>query len=287
MNGPAEDLTKRTESERSGAERSRREWLLCLGEAAVLMGLGGTIRQGKEGFWWAAPADAAGLPPGLYVPSNDGLSHALSSEGEYHPIPSGSETDYLRPRTAPFQSQWFSPADFRVLRRFVELMLGPTRKSSGASPHDTERDARASQAAAEWIDFSVASAPRVRQAARRVATAHRAVAAAYYGADTVAQLEAHEPEKICRAGLLWLEQESQDRHQNSFIGLLEAQQLELLKLISDDRPEKGAENPGTRFFALIKAEVVRAYYTSKAGLEELDFKGNAFYPASPGCSNSS
>jgi hypothetical protein len=60
--------------------------------------------------------------------------------------------------------------------------------------------------------------------------------------------------------------------------------LESLKLISDDRDEKGIETDGTRFFALIKAEVIRGYYTSKAGLEELDFKGNAFYAVSPGCS---
>jgi hypothetical protein len=59
-----------------------------------------------------------------------------------------------------------------------------------------------------------------------------------------------------------------------------------VKLISDDRPEKGTGNEGTRFFTLIKAEVIRGYYTSKAGLEELNFRGNAFYPVPPGCSGS-
>jgi len=92
------------------------------------------------------------------------------------------------------------------------------------------------------------------------------------------------PTESVQTGLLWLERESQSRHQSSFTSLQETQQIELPRPISDDRSQGAAENDGTRFFTVLKVEVIRGYYTSKAGLEELDFKGNGFYPASPGCS---
>ena len=44
--------------------------------------------------------------------------------------------------------------------------------------------------------------------------------------------------------------------------------------------------PQTRFFTFLKAEAIRAYYTSRHGLRELNYKGNWYYAASPGCPGS-
>ena len=38
-----------------------------------------------------------------------------------------------------------------------------------------------------------------------------------------------------------------------------------------------------KFFEIARTEAVRGYYTTAAGLEELDYKGNAYYADSPGC----
>jgi hypothetical protein len=57
----------------------------------------------------------------------------------------------------------------------------------------------------------------------------------------------------------------------------------VLGSISDARADKQTGNAGTKFFAYFKPEVIRGYYTSQAGLHELDFKGNSFYARSPGC----
>src|SRR5437016_14499853 len=104
--------------ERRKSELTRREWLLKLGEAAVLLGF--TDAAGEaEATHTSAPALGLGaqglaeLPPGLYQPSSDHLSHALSSDARFHPIPPGSETDYVRPRSEPFGPRFFPGRSFK------------------------------------------------------------------------------------------------------------------------------------------------------------------------------
>jgi hypothetical protein len=63
----------------------------------------------------------------------------------------------------------------------------------------------------------------------------------------------------------------------------ENEQRQILTLVSDEGSDKHIEHPGTRFFKLMKSEAIRGFYTSRIGLTELDFKGNAFYARSPGC----
>jgi len=270
MSRPDDNREHRQPAKPESTELSRREWLLRLGEAAVLLGIAGGGTAAIP-FERETSSSLAALPPGLYDPSADHLTHALSSVGPYYSIPPGSTTDYVQPPSGPFQPQFFSPPEFETLLRVVESMLGAGSESPA-------------QAVAEWIDLRMASAPAVRKGARLLSSDHRALAVSYYGAEAVANLESHDPDQTCRAGLRWLERESQNRYQSSFAHLPETRRIELLKSISDERSERAVENDGTRFFVLLKAEIIRGYYTSKAGLEELDFKGNGFYPASPGCS---
>ncbi len=133
------------------------------------------------------------------------------------------------------------------------------------------------QEVAEWVDLRVASAAAVRDAANRIGLLYRVLAVAYLGSAQVTELETANPEKTCREGLEWLS----NSHQ--FLFLAEEQQITILESISDRRSDEQNENAGTRLFTYLKAEVIRGYYTSQAGLKELDFKGNAFYARSPGC----
>ena len=58
------------------------------------------------------------------------------------------------------------------------------------------------------------------------------------------------------------------------------QQTALLESIG----RKGnGDAPGRKFFLLIRRYTVMGYYTSKVGLEELDFPGLRFYTQSPAC----
>lgn len=252
----------------------RRRWLLRLGETAVLLGFSGAVSDAKLDTPTAvasAPADAT-LPPGLYEPSNDHLSHALSSEARFLPAPEGSETDYLRPPAGPFRPQFLSQEEFKTVRRMIELIIGEPAALSGTVDE-----------VAEWIDLRLSNATAVREAAQRLAPDHRALAVAYYGPGRVQEAETADPPKTCRDGLRWVEGESRRLHQKSFLLLEESLQMRLLEAISDNRPDRSEENAGTRFFRWLKGEIIRGYYTSQAGLKELDYKGNAFYAEPPGC----
>ena len=275
--------------ERRKSELTRREWLLKLGEAAVLLGF--TDAAGEaEATLTSAPAlglgaqGLAGLPPGLYQPSNDHLSHALSSDSRFHPIPLGSETDYVRPRSEPFEPQFFSRQEFQTVERLAELMLGETRARSNAAVAAKSESEGIHTVVTQWIDFRVSSAAAVGAAARRLAPDHRALAVSYYGtAAPVEELETFDPPGITREGLRWLGEWSQRRHAKVFLALAEGEQIGILKEVSDDRPDMTTENAGTRLFKFIKAEAIRGFYTSRMGLKDLDYRGNAFYAESPRC----
>jgi hypothetical protein len=227
--------------------------LVTIGETAVGVGLVADA---------LAENPAKPLPPGLYEPSGDHLSHALMSADQFHPIPPDCPTDFVRPRNGKFEPQFFTLSEFPIVRRLTELVLG-------------EGSPELSQEIAEWIDLRVASAEGILQAELRLQPLHRTLAAAYYGSSQKEDKRTLDPAAIYRAGLTWLPAD--------FLSLTVARQLALLQTVSDERRDEQFQNSGTRLFDFVKAEIVRGFYTSKVGLKELDFKGNAFYARSPGC----
>ncbi len=245
-------------------DQTRRDLLVILGQTATASALFPLM---------ARAADTPALPPGVYLPSSDHLGHALMSSERYHAIPPGCPTDYVRPATGPFEPQFFSKPDFAVIRRMVQLILGEPSDDT-KSVHET----------AEWIDLYVASADGVRAAARKLTPLHRALAVAYHGVDRVERVATEDPAQTCRDGLAWMSHAAGTTYGKEFLKLPPPEQISFLQSFSDARADKQSENPGSKFFQLIKAETIKGFYTSQAGLKELDFKGNAFYARSPGCS---
>jgi len=275
-----DDEKSKIDEGKPGGAITRREWLLSLGGAVVLAGYSGVPGEAST---QTAAADASALPPGLFVPSLDHLTHALTSDNPFHPIPLGSETEYVRPRSGPFVPQAFAREEFPVIRRLVEIILGEDLKSSDET-HAPGAPASICDEVAEWIDLVVASAPTVRALALNLPAEQRALAVAYFGAEEpVRELETSEPERVCREGLAWLGEESQRRFAMNFLDAAPVEQAELVISVSDARTNKTAANAGTRFYDLLKAESIRGFYTSRRGLKELDFKGNSFYAEPPGC----
>jgi Gluconate 2-dehydrogenase subunit 3 len=253
---------------------TRRELLLNLGSAVILSGLPGLSPEtGPNSQSARAP-----LPPGLYSPSVDHLTHALNSEDPFVAAPAGTETEYCKRRSGAYDPQAFTPREFQVVRRLVELILGDDLKTS-AQAHGGIYDE-----VAEWVDLVVRSAPQVREAARSLSSGHRSLAVAYFGTEEpVRELETFEPERVCREGLGWLDEESNRRYGKAFLETESGDQAALLQTISDARADKSVANAGTRLFDFLKAESIRGFYSSRVGLKELDYKGNAFYGTSPGC----
>jgi Gluconate 2-dehydrogenase subunit 3 len=263
-----------------GVALTRREWLLSFGSAVVLSGFRGVPAEAAQ----MGLAPLTSLPPGLYQPSLDHLTHALSSEGRFVSAPPGSETEYVRPRSGPFVPQAFPPNDFAIVRRLVEIILGEDLQTAAEKP-DPGPPANLYDEVAEWIDLVVASAPAVRKAARNLPADQRALAVAHFGSDEpVLHLETFEPERIFRDGLTWLGEESQLRFAKNFLEVAASGQAELVQAISDLRSDRSPTHAGTRLFDFLKEEIVRGFYTSRRGLKELDYKGNSFYGESPGCS---
>src|SRR3984885_4904892 len=172
-------------------ELSRRQWLLRLGEMVVLAGVSGLVPESAAALLGAgqggSPA-AAALPPGLYDASPEHLVHALSSGGKKWFPPPGSETDYVQPNSLPFQPQFFSVEEFRVVTRFVEILLGDV-------------DATALSQATLWFDLWLHSAAGVRAAAQQLDPLHRLLAVAVNGEESVRALETADPQSVARAGL--------------------------------------------------------------------------------------
>jgi hypothetical protein len=217
---------------------TRREWFMQLGAGVVLTGCS------------ASDLGAAELPPGVYEPSRDHLSHALAGHG----LAAGSETELVEVRPPFFKSNEYL---------FIELL---TAALLGETP-----DAPIVHEVADWIDLTVGESSAVRNAALALTSAHRTLAVHYYGAKAVQELEELDPQAICREGLAWFKSGNP------------AESIDL-EAISDDRREPGVENAGTRFFAYLKRRVIEGFYTSRTGLEELGRGNPNFYASPPGCS---
>ena len=165
----------------------------------------------------------------------------------------------LKTATAPLPDppapRYFAPEDFSLIQELVGLMLG----EEPTAPPVPE--------IAVWIDLIVGRSDSVRSSARSLTPAHRRLAVDFYGDDTVRELENEEPQAICRAGLAALK--------GTGFGNLDTT-ARLAQLV-------GLENAGDSFIAWLKRRVLDGFYTSRQGLQELDYKGNAFWPESPGC----
>ena len=259
----------------SVASVTRRELLFTLAGTAVHSGIRGLPLLGG-----AQSAARVQLPPGLYQPSFDHLNHALTNETPFVAIPPGAETEYVRPRSGTFVAQAFTAAEFQFVRLLVEIILGEDLndlEKLSMAPGDIYDEV------AEWIDLVVASAPRIRTLARNLPADQRALAVACWGREAIAEMETFEPERICREGFAWLSEEAQRRFAKNFIDADPANKLELVHTISDLRPDKSVMHAGTLLFDFLKAESIRGFYTSRMGLKELKYQGNAFYGSSPGC----
>jgi gluconate 2-dehydrogenase gamma chain len=88
----------------------------------------------------------------------------------------------------------------------------------------------------------------------------------------------HEP---FRRGLAWLDHASGT--QRSFAELPAAEQTGLLDRLAYKKNHRAQDKPGQDFFKLVRRYTVMGFYTTKIGLEALDFPGLKFYAKSPAC----
>jgi hypothetical protein len=249
---------------------TRREWILRLGELVALAGVSGALPEFAAACAQEQGKEVSAIPPGLYEASQDHLVRALSSGGKNWSPPQGGETEYAVPDTTPYLPRFFSPEEVKVITRMIEIFLGKV-------------DAVTVSETVQWFDCWLHSAAGVRNAALHLDPLHRILAVAYYGEDSVRELENSHPDDIARVGLRALQEFASKRYGRDFMQLNDAEQVDLLRVAGKLEPRTDAQ----RFFDLARKEAIRGYYTSAKGLEELDYKGNGYYTESPGCERQS
>ena len=86
-----------------------------------------------------------------------------------------------------------------------------------------------------------------------------------------------------RSGLAWLDAFATEKKGANFSALGSSDQDELLRKLAYRAEQSRTEIEGQEFFAVMRRYTVIGYYTSRPGLEELNYPGLRFYSASPEC----
>lgn len=86
-----------------------------------------------------------------------------------------------------------------------------------------------------------------------------------------------------RDGVAWMNANANQVHGRNFVSLDATQQQGLLEPLAYRKFYKPGGEPGQKFFALFREYTLMGFYTTKIGLQQLDYPGFRFYAQSPGC----
>jgi Gluconate 2-dehydrogenase subunit 3 len=145
-----------------------------------------------------------------------------------------------------YRPQYFSASQYQTVEQLAELILPATHDAAGKSQPGAKH-----AGVAEFIDFMVFSDPSL-------------------------QPEFHR-------GLQWLDHAAAPAP--TFFQLAAAQQQALLERLAYKAHQRETEKAGQQFFRLFRRYTVMGFYTTRIGLESLDYPGLKFYAASPGCTH--
>jgi gluconate 2-dehydrogenase gamma chain len=86
-------------------------------------------------------------------------------------------------------------------------------------------------------------------------------------------------------GLMWLDNTCTDRYGNVFLACTAEQKKEIVELIAFRKNAKADHSlrQGVSFFAFLRNMTCDAFYTSKIGIEDLQYIGNTSVREFPGC----
>lgn len=174
------------------------------------------------------------------------------------------------PKT-PYQPQFFTPEEFKSVERLAELII----------PNDGKPGAREA-GVAEFIDFMVANSVDVRRKSYQPQTTRKAVLEYERIPDALQSQQGLQYQ--FRYGVNWIEAHSRRLFGRPFLECSEEQQTEMLEhLAYKDRYREGEED-GRNFFKMMRQYTVSGFYTTRTGLEQLDFKGlQVFWTEKPEC----
>lgn len=154
----------------------------------------------------------------------------------------------------PYAPKFFTPPEYTAVVTLAELILPRTAEPHIAGkPHAAIPPSQAGATdagVAEFIDFMVANDPTLQPAFRQ--------------------------------GLVWIDAASAPQR---FLALAPAQQTSLLERLAYKKNFRPEDKPGQEFFSIMRRYTVMGFYTTRLGLESLDYPGLRFYAESPSVPN--
>ena len=187
-----------------------------------------------------------------------GFSRWSFAFAEPAPQNSNQHTHHIAPspnnaRPAKYTPRFFSAAEYQDIRLLAELILPRTTADPASKPHASLKpgEAGATDAGvAEFIDFMASH-------------------------DAALQ-------PVFREGLVWINSASAP---HTFVSLGSADQTALLTRLAYKKDFRSNEALGQHFFSTMRRYTVMGFYTSRLGLEALDYPGLRFYATSPSVPN--
>jgi hypothetical protein len=181
-------------------------------------------------------------------PSRRELLQALTLASAAAAFPGFSRWSYalaeLRTLQPAYRPVFFSSSQYQTVELLAELILPATHDAAGkAQPGANEAGV------AEFIDFMVFSDPSLQAEFQH--------------------------------GLQWLDHAAAPAP--TFFQSARAQQHAILERLAYKAHQRETEKAGQQFFRLFRKYTVMGFYTTRIGLESLDYPGLKFYAASPGC----
>jgi hypothetical protein len=86
-----------------------------------------------------------------------------------------------------------------------------------------------------------------------------------------------------RGGLAWLDNECRDRFNKTFIACVEQERRAILDDIAFPKRAKPEHSHGVAFFNSFRNLTASGFWSSKMGIEDLQYQGNRFVPEWQGC----
>ena len=162
---------------------------------------------------------------------------------------------------APFSPAFFTAHEYETVRRLVDLII----------PRDERSGAATDAGVPEFIDFLLAEEPKLPQASLR--------------------------QTAMRGGLAWLDLESQRRFDMTFVACRDEERTALLDDISQAPPvDESEEEPaagepaslpmrahGRAFFASFRDLTATGFWSSRLGMDDLQYIGNRVVTEWTGC----
>jgi len=163
---------------------------------------------------------------------------------------------------APFQPKFFTTHEYETVRVLVDLII----------PRDERSGSATDAGVPEFLDFIMFDEPRLAEESPR--------------------------QTAMRGGLSWIDLECQRRFDKTFVACTEAERAALLDDISkpppvtspsrleagpDEVPTLPVLSHGRAFFSSFRDLTATGFWTTKMGMEDLQYQGNRYVADWTGC----